>query len=164
MTYPYSDTRMRYDMSAHRYVLTEEHVLEQMNIDLRAILNTSASADTANVVGVFLDRISSEIYRFIYRIVVNRCEVERDLAKDAGARESLLRAMQEQLLYVLQNGDIGAFSGLNVSTGMAMDRATMRKAEIAPLAEDVLFEIGYINSLVPRFRKDITPDYEREGY
>lgn len=164
MTYPYNDTRMRYDMSAHRYVLEESHVLENMNIDLREILNTSASADVANVVGVFLGRISAEVYAHVYRIVAHRYEVERSLAKDAGARELLLRAMEEQLLYVLQNGDLSAFSGLNVATGMAVDKAVMRRAEIAPLAEDALFEIGYINSLVPRFRKDIVPEYDEEGY
>lgn len=164
MTYPYSDTRMRYDMSAHRYVLKEEHVLEKMNIDLRDVLNTSASADVGEAVKVFLGRISSEVYGFIYRTVAHRYSTERMLAKDAEAREMLLRAMEEQLLYVLQNGDLGAFSGVNVSSGTVVDRASMRKAEIAPLAEDALFEIGFVNSIIPRDRMDISPNYAEEGY
>lgn len=161
---PFTDNRMKYDYNKHRYVLTEEHVLESMNIDLRAILNASMSADIANVVDRLLDRVSFEVYSFIYRVCAFRYETEKTLALDNGARGFILEALEEQLLYILQNGDLAAMSGVNVQTGLAMDKSVKRAAEIAPLAEDVLISSGYVSAIIPRGMRDIIPHYEEEGY
>lgn len=161
---PFADNRMKYDYNKHRYVLTEEHVLESMNIDLRAILNTSMSADMANVVDRLIDRVSFEVYSFIYRVCAFRYETEKTLALDNGARGVILEALEEQLLYILQNGDLAAMSGVNVQTGLAMDKSAKRAAEIAPLAEDVLISSGYVSAIIPRGMRDIIPHYEEEGY
>lgn len=161
---PFADNRMKYDYNKHQYVLTEEHVLESMNIDLRAILNASMSADMANVVDRLLDRVSFEVYSFIYRVSAFRYATEKILALDDGARIVILEALEEQLLYILQNGDLAAMSGVNVQTGLAMDKSTKRAAEIAPLAEDVLISSGYVRATIPRGMRDIIPHYEEEGY
>lgn len=161
---PYNDNRMTYNYLKHRYVLTEEHVLETMNIDLRDVLNTSASADVSNAVAAFLDRVSRQIYAFIYRVSAYRYKTERSLAHDAQARDTIQEAMEEQLLYLFQNGDLSAQSGINLQTGVVIDKSHLRSSEIAPLAYDVLMNSGYVCAVLSRGIPDIIPRYEEEGY
>lgn len=161
---PYSDTCMRYDAQKHRYVLLETYVLEQMNVDLREILDTSTVADTANAIDKLLDRLSMEVYSYVYRIVPHRYATERSLALDNAARPYILRALEEQLLYVLNNGDILAYSGVNLTSGATIDKSRILASGISPLAEDALYESGYLCAVVPRYKRDISPNYEEEGY
>ena len=161
---PYTDNTMRYDAAKHRYILTEDHVLEGMNIDLRDILNTSASADTANDVSRFLDRVSRIVYDYAYRVAALRFTTERSLALEDGARDFILRSMEEQLLYMLNNGDLSAYAGVNLQTGMSIDAKRLRSAEIAPLACDALMESGCICAVIPKYKTDIKPSYDTEGY
>lgn len=161
---PYSDYEMTYDQRSHRYLLNEEYVLGVMNIDLKDILNTAESADMANAPGVFLGRISKLIYSYIYRIVAFKNSTERDLALDERNRDVLRDAMSEQVIYVLNNGDFSGFSGVNLQSGIAIDEKRIRAAEIAPLARDILISAGILTPIVPRFKRDIEPRYEEEGY
>lgn len=161
---PFDDNRMKYSFQKHRYILTEEHVLESMNIDLRDVLNTSASADVANAVECFLDRVSREVYAFIYRVAAYRYKTERALAHDPEARLAIQEAMEEQVLYLFQNGDISAFSGINLQTGITVDKSRMRAAEIAPLAYDIIMSSGYVSAIITRGIGDISPRYTEEGY
>jgi hypothetical protein len=161
---PFNDNRMVYNFEKHRYVLTEEHVLETMNIDLRDVLNTSMSADVANAVDRFLDRVSREVYAFIYRTAAYTKRTERALAIEPQARDMLLGAMEEQLLYVMQNGDFSLYAGVNVQSGATVDRNRLRAAEIAPIACDLIMESGYACAVLKRHERDITPLYEEEGY
>jgi hypothetical protein len=155
---------MRYDAIKHRYILTVDHVLGSMNIDLRDVLNTSASADVANEAERVLDRVSKEVYAFIYRVAAFRFTTERALAKDHDARPFLLSAMEEQLLYMLQNGDLAVQSGVNVQNVMAIDKTRLRAAEIAPLAYDIMMDSGFVCAAVPRGLRDISPRYAEEEY
>lgn len=161
---PYTDNQMKYDASKHRYILKVDHVLESMNIDLRDVLNTSASADVANEAERVLDRVSREVYAFIYRVAAYRNKTERALAVDPNARPFLLTAMEEQLLYMLQNGDLAVQSGVNVQNGMAIDKTRLRAAEIAPMAYDAIMESGYVCAAFSRGIGDIKPRYAEEGY
>jgi hypothetical protein len=74
-----------------------------------------------------------------------------------------MEAMEEQLIYVMTNGDLSAFNGVNLDTGTAIDPDRMRRAEIAPMARDILTRCG-LCSVVIDYQRDITPDYDGEGY
>ncbi len=161
---PYSDNQMTYNARAHRYVLTRECVLEDMNIDLGAVLNTSDAADTANVPELLLDRVSALIYRYIYRAVPFRYKTERALALEDENRFHILEAMKEQLLYMLNNGDLSGLSGVNLDTGIAIDANRLRDAEMSPIARDILVDSGVVRSYIPRGERDIIPRYVEEGY
>ena len=161
---PYSDNQMTYNERAHRYVLTRECVLEDMNIDLGAVLNTSDAADSANAPELLLERVSALIYRYIYRAVPFRYKTERALALESENRESILEAMKEQLLYMLNNGDLSGLSGVNIDTGVVIDAKRIRDAEISPIARDILVDSGIVRSYVPKFERDIIPRYVEEGY
>lgn len=161
---PYSDNQMTYNERAHRYVLTRECVLEDMNIDLGAVLNTSDAADSANAPELLLERVSALIYRYIYRAVPFRYKTERALALESENRERILEAMKEQLLYMLNNGDLSGLSGVNIDTGVVIDAKRMRDAEISPIARDILVDSGIVRSYIPKFERDIIPRYVEEGY
>ena len=161
-----TDTYMRYDREGHRYVLTSDYVREVMNVELSDVLCTSGSvSDTANVEERFLDRVSAQIYSYVYRNSPTTYRIERELALDDGYRPHLRDAMAEQLTYLLTSGDVSVFSGVNVLTGAVLDPVRMRQAEIAPLARDILESRGVVRrALSPYLLPDITPTYEEDGY
>lgn len=161
---PYSDNQMTYNERAHRYVLTQECVLEDMNIDLGAVLNTSDVADVGNAPERLLDRVSMQIYEWIYSVNAFRFRTERELALKEENRPFLLEAMKEQLLYILNNGDLTAVSGVNIDTGLTIEEQRKRSSEVAPLAKDILINADIVKAFVPMYEREIVPNYSGEGY
>ena len=159
MKTPYSDTYMTYDTESHRYVLTSEFVIQKMNINLGALLDTPYSVDISAESGQFLERISRMIYGYIYRVCPHRYERERALALEEALREPLMRAMEEQIRYVMFNGDLSLYCALDTHVAEAS-----RNGEIAPLARDILASADIIKMAVPRNSRDIEPQYAREEY
>jgi hypothetical protein len=86
------------------------------------------------------------------------------MALDPAKRVAIRDAMAEQLIYVLNNGDLSAYTGVNIETGATIDPARMRAAEIAPLARDVLLTHGLCSPSFSLYDRDITPRYSEEGY
>ena len=78
-------------------------------------------------------------------------------------RDTLRDAMSEQVVYILQNGDPSAYAGVDAVAYQSLDRERLEQARIAPMALDLLVSSGIIN-LGYRSGRDITPDYDREGY
>lgn len=164
MIKPYTDAKMEYDREEHRYRLTEMYVLQRMNRNLSAMLaDHGGASDTSNEAWVLLDRVSRQIYGYIYASTACPMRRERDMALDAGYRKHLRDAMAEQLVYILNNGDMTAYTGINLETGMTVDPARMRRGEIAPMAMDILARCGLSRVSITDWR-DITPDYDGEGY
>ncbi len=163
---PYSDDYMIYDSLDHRYRLTEKYVLQRMNRNLSQILADHGGAfDTSNEPSVLLDRISRQIYSFCLRSTPTPYRREQMMALDHGKRIAIRDAMAEQLVYVLNSGDLSAFSGVNIDTGSTIDPVRMRQGEIAPLARDILITHGLASpSFSLRYDRDITPQYGEEGY
>lgn len=160
-----SDNYMKYDMRKHRYVLTNDYVREVMNVELSDVLNTSGSvADTANMPEIILDRVSAQIYGYIYRNSAYTNRKERELALNGTYRPHLQDAMAEQLTYILNNGDVSAFSGVNAVSGLTIDPIRMRKAEIAPLARDIIESRGLVSREIRWGMRDVAPTYEEDGY
>ena len=162
--HPYTDSAMRYDMANHRYILEVDHVRTALNINLEDVLEAGGSADRANAARVFLDRVSRTIYAYILSATPTPRKRERDLALCPEYRAALRVAMEEQAIYTLNNGELGAWSGVNLDTGAVIDRAAIRAAEIAPRAEDVLIAYGVYSPAFSRFAREIVPRYEEEGY
>ncbi len=162
---PYSDDHMIYDTADHRYKLTEAYVIQRMNRNLSAILaDHGGASDTANEAGVLLDRISRQIYAFCLRSTPTPYKREQMMALDHTKRVAIRDAMAEQLTYILNNGDLSAYTGVNIETGSSIDPVRMRQAEIAPLARDILITYGLASPSFSLFDRDVTPQYEEEGY
>lgn len=161
---PYSDNQMIYNKSLHRYVLTQSGVRQGLNIDLTSVLNTSDVADKANAAERFLDRVSMIVYSWIYSVNPFRFRTERELALNGDIRPFIFAAMKEQVLYILNNGDFSALSGVNIDTGLAIDESRKRSAMVAPLAKDILIDAGIVKAFVPLYEREIVPNYTGEGY
>lgn len=165
MTYPYSDDHMVYDHRKHRYILTEAFVLHELNRNLPAILADSGEAsDTLKEAKLLLDRVSKHIYDFVLSLTACPNARERSMAKDGYLRRYIMDAMAEQLIYVLTNGDLTAYTGINIDTGATIDPVRMRQAQIAPMAEYALVRCGLANVVISPYEREITPDYVKEGY
>jgi hypothetical protein len=165
MSKPITDAHMSYDYTAHRYKLTELYVLQMLNRNLADVLaDNGAASDVAKEPSILLDRISKQIYGYCMRCTATPYLRERRMALDILLRPHIAEAMAEQLIYVLNNGDLSAYTGINIDTGMAIDRDRMRQAEIAPLALDVLTRCGLASVAINPWERDITPNYKEEGY
>lgn len=161
---PKSDNHLTYDTAVHRYKLTEQGVLQRLNRNLGDVLAESGEAsDPRNEPNILLDRVSRQIYGYVLSHTATPRRRERQMALDPVYRAPIMEAMEEQLIYILTNGDLSAFTGVNLDTGMTVDPTRMRRAEIAPMAQDILARYGLL-SVVIDFQQDITPDYEGEGY
>ena len=161
---PYSDNYLTYDYAVHRYKLTELGVLQRLNRNLGDVLaDNGGASDTRNEPSIVLDRVSRQIYGFVFSHTAAPLRREREMALNPAYRAPLMEAMEEQLIYILNNGDMSAHTGINLDTGMTVDPDRMRRAEIAPMARDILTRCGLL-SVVIDYQRDITPDYEGEEY
>lgn len=140
---PYDDKAMVYDKDEHRYILTIAYVEEKTGLNLVEKLNTSASDNPQRVAHFFLDRISSTIYEWVYQHNANNTMQEFLMAKLESTRDTLKRAMLEQVMYVLTNGDLSLYGGVNVANGQIMDRKAMHNADIGINVERIL------NTIIP---------------
>lgn len=161
---PFTDDNMLYNYDKHRYILTEEFCSNELNVNIADVLNSAGTADKANNAEKFLDRVSKIIYNYIYRINAFHNETERRLALDAALRPSIQEAMGEQVLWMLNNGDLSAVAQVSIQGGTIIESKRGREHEIAPIAMDILITNKIVNARVPRFLKDIIPTYESEGY
>lgn len=160
---PYSDGQMNYDGTRHRYTLTAEYLLNECGIDLDTTLAGGNSADRGRNPALFLRRVSDLIYAAVFASTPYRNAAERALALRPEYREVLRDAMVEQSVYILQNGDISAYTGIDAVSMQAVDPLRMSQARIAPLAMDLLVSAGVVRlGYVPG--RDIAPDYAGEGY
>lgn len=172
MTYPYNDENMIYDYEEHRYILTEDCVLRELNIDLSQRLNTKGSASKQDLPKQILNEVSISIYSEIYASS-NQDELKEYLcAKCPSARKILKDAMKQQLLYLLTSGEVARYSGVNTKTGKVIDPKYLRGAvTIDYKAERILLrqlkEYGGYNLMYAGTMPiaiGIVLDYEKAGY
>lgn len=145
MTYPFDDEALTYNYEEHRYVLKKEYVLDKTGIDLSRVLNPGYSSEPQKLANQFLDELSSEIYNWIYEHNANNLYQEFVMAKSPDFRVYLKRAMLEQVLYVLRNGDLRQYSGINLKTGQIIDPKLLKIKSISPNTQSELDKIipGY---------------------
>lgn len=146
--YPFDDEIMTYDYNTHKYVLTERGVEIELGENLDVILNTTDDANPSTLAERILKRVSQTVYRYIYRDTQNEAWLEYILAKHPPLRDRVKEMLQAQLMYMLENGDISLYSGVNFARGQIMDVNALRdRAAVAPdveyLANETVEELGY---------------------
>lgn len=135
---PYSDDKMQYDIEDHQYYLTLEYVKDELGIDLVSRVNTSASDNPTAAAQYVLKQISNEIYSYIYAHNTNNMVQEFFACKLQSTRNIIRKAMLEQLSYECISGALANFSGVNVKTGLIMDRKGIENAVVGFNAKKVL--------------------------
>lgn len=146
--YPQDDDVMIYDKTVHRYVLTKEGVLTHLGILLEETLNTTGDANPSTLPDRILRRVSQEVYLYIYQFGMNSAWIEFLLACYPPLRDTVREMLQEQLLYVLTNGFVSDYAGINIARGNVVEIEKIRgRAHIAPqveqLADQFIPELGY---------------------
>lgn len=161
---PTSNNEMTYNQTYHRYVLTQSYVRQSLNIDLTSELNTSDAADIGPAAERFLERVSALVYGWIYSVNPLRYRTERALALTDAYRPFIRDAMKEQLLYILNNGDLSALSGVNIDSGMVIDERILKSARISPIAKEILINADIVKAYIPLYEREIVPNYTGENY
>ena len=137
-SYPNDDEIMKYDYINHRYVLIAKDVFDELGINLDNVLNTEGDANPSSLGNRVLAKVSQTVYSWLYRDSQNSSWLEFILAVYPPLRAWVREMLQAQLLYVLQNGFIADYSGVNVGRGQAIDINALRgRARIAPEVEDI---------------------------
>lgn len=146
--YPQDDDVMIYDKTVHRYVLTKEGVLTHLGVLLEETLNSTGDANPSTLPDRILRRVSQEVYLYIYQFGMNSAWIEFLLACYLPLRDIVCEMLQEQLLYVLTNGFVSDYAGINIARGNVMEIEKIRgRAHIAPqveqLADQFIPGLGY---------------------
>ena len=172
-SYPFNDPSMTYSERTHRYTLTADAVKNELNVDLETVMNPAGALDRASIVPAFLANVSREIYAYIYACGIDNDVQEYLCAKHPSARRIIFEAMIAQVEYMILNGSLYQLSGVDIRKGSVMDQRSLRKVQIAPMAQDILARPlgGDIPCLTYRGSYDSWslrckrfPAYEEEGY
>lgn len=166
MTYPYDDEYMKYDYDEHRYILTEKAVLDKNNTSLIERLNYGGEVNKERVANIFLDEVSYLLYNEIYDYSTQPYIQEYMIAKCPSARNIIMNAMLKQVDYVLVNGFLNQYSGVDFKKNNKLEGISGKF--IAPLAKSLLSR-PLIETKVPllyagKYAMIFEPDYEKMGY
>lgn len=141
-TYPYSDNNMIYDKDSHMYILTPYYCVNELGLPEDLGLKNYNEQKKSAAVQRFLKRVSSIVYRYIYSHTSCEPVVEYIIAKGIDIRPKFMEALSEQVLYVIKNGDLGLYSGVDYKKGTMLD-VPIHKA-ISPYTRDILNECGLL--------------------
>lgn len=100
MKYPQSDMFMIYNKDFNRYILTEQDVISNLGININDRLKNPEAVNS------LLNQISIQVYRFIHSHNVDNQFQDFVIANTEIGRQIIKCAMEEQLIYVMTNGDL----------------------------------------------------------
>jgi hypothetical protein len=112
--YPLSAQDMTYDFDEHKYVLNLDYVRTKTGVDLVLRMNSPYIVDKTTAANSFLRTVSEQIYAYVYSYNLDNDYQEYLMAKSPLAREALRSAMLAQIGYILRNGKIDEYVGINL--------------------------------------------------
>lgn len=108
MNYPYSDDNMRFDEDSNQYVLTEKALMSR-GIDLRSRLTDTTTLAPESVIESILWMGSDMIYQFIHEHNDDNAFQDELIARYPAFRPIIFNAMLNQVLYILNDGNLDFF-------------------------------------------------------
>lgn len=162
--FPYDDEYMTYDYRLHRYVLTDKAVFDILGENLNVML-VNAEPVTKNA---FLKKVSNTLYEYILSASQSPDYIEYIMAKDGDLREMIQDMLISQTEYMLTNGAVDSYSGINMAKGHFVDLDKIRNGRQVSMTVEQKANAslhGYGHSLryacaLPR----IAPKFYRVGY
>lgn len=133
--YPYSDEYMVFDEKTNRYVLTAKYILDAYGIDLQSIVNDRNAINPQAMSERVLRMVSNAVYNEIHKYNVNTQVQDQMITYVPSARDKIQRAMAEQFLYFMENGDLSR-STLPEKRALSFDKNALA------VLEEVLPELG----------------------
>ena len=139
---------IEYSLTTHRYTLKEEYMKDVYGIELTSVLDSTGDINPATLPKRWLDRISRNVYNFIYgqlKEPMQRKVREYKLAMESDWIDCLQDAMGEQAFATLsENNDNTLNSGIDVEKGKVTDRIDLQKAAVAITTENTLRNGGLL--------------------
>ena len=121
---------MTYDYKHHRYVLTDQALLEELGISF-ANLPESMDANPSTRAQRFCKTVSANVYRYITKESLNKGWLLYEMATVPDLRDVIYQMLLDQAIYNFKSGFIEEYSGIDVFQGSAIDGAKIEDAKIA---------------------------------
>lgn len=162
--FPYDDEYMIYNYRMHRYVLTDKAVFDILGENLNVIL-VDAEPVTKNA---FLKKVSNTLYEYILSASQSPDYIEYIMAKDGSLREMIRDMLISQVEYMLANGAVDSYSGINMAKGHYIDLDKIRNGRQVSLTVE-----QKSNAILPGYGHclryacvlpHIAPKFYRVGY
>lgn len=138
---PKDDEYMTYDFRKHRYALTEKAVFDEVGVNLNDI--TGGNVTDKNL---FLKRVSADVYSYLLDGSRSPEYIEYILAVDTDLRSIVYDMLIAQAEYVMLNGAVSMFAGVNLTKGTAVDISRLRDER--KIADTVQSEA---NKILPKY-------------
>lgn len=140
---PYNDKAMTYDKEKHMYVLNEDYVVNELNIDLTRAVASMGQFAKSKTPERFLIEVSQDIYREIYKYTRIDMKDWKEflLAKREDWRDVIKEALEYQVAYIVTNGRLSNWSGKNIYKNTSMD---LKNSYVHDLAIQVLADNGIL--------------------
>lgn len=103
--FPHDDNYMIFDEEIDKYVLTE-YAVNQLGIDLSARVRQKGAVNAEIIVKNTLRQVSMMIYRYLHKHVADDSLQDCIIAKCPSVRPIIRNALEQQLLYYLQVGNL----------------------------------------------------------
>ncbi len=162
---PFDDDLLVYDYTRHRYYLNEKAVFIELGINLDELPDVDANKST------LAQRIVRQACDSVYRYISARTRNLQWLLFEMACYEELRLVVYDVLLaqaqYLISSGSVKDMSGIDMYKGHNVSRDELKRAVIAPEAEDML------DAIQPCLGRSLTyagyfgaasPDYEKFGY
>lgn len=134
-----------FDEGSQKFVLTETAVKEELGIDLSGQLNTFGDSNPASVPIRFLKRVSMIVYNHIKKYGRDGQHLNCIINGSPRIRQEFTDALLNQVAYMVNVGDLGLQSGVNLKDGRAMHPSELRGAvRISPDTQDILLNAGLL--------------------
>lgn len=136
---------LHFDEASQRYVLTDLAVKEELGIDLSGVLNSFGDTNPANVPQRFLKRVSMIVYNYIKKHGYEGAYLNGILRCAPHVKRDFTEALLNQVAYMVNTGDLGLQSGVNLKDGRAMHPNELRGVvRISPDTQDILMNAGLL--------------------
>ena len=138
---PRDDKYMKYNYNFHRYELTDDAVLDLIGENLNDLTDGNII-----VKNKLLRDVSDDVYGYIYEDSRSSEYLEMILAKDDNLRPIVQTMLIAQFEYMLFNGRLTLYSGVNIAKQSALDTHKIRNE--VKVAETVVQET---HRILPRY-------------
>lgn len=134
-----------YDLTTHRYCLTEKCLRDKLGIDLTSLLDSAGDVNIASLSERWLKDLSRDIYSYIYVHAKNKNIIEYKMAMETDWVDCLQEAMEMfAFSRLLDNNNINLESGIDLEKGKKTERSDLTRSVVPIGVENVLRNGGLL--------------------
>lgn len=97
---------LNYNIKQHRFLITEDGYEERFGVSLLGLVTNPITTNEDIAVKVFINKVSTDVYTFIYSKAYDRDVTEYKLATENDLIECIEEVLYEYANYLIYNGSI----------------------------------------------------------